>query len=413
MEDIKNVINNSSKNIIYAAITYSRKWEIKNSNNFTTITFSFTQDIPKKYHYYKLKDDIPTSPFNKTQIYQAGIAMQSISDVANIKFVEVNTTRANIPMVNAHFYNPTHVAGYGYYPNKNNLSPVCINADIQEDITPSHLQYGNSVIVHEILHAIGLQHTHDTAGLTQQESIMSYSSEKHSGGNYAEYYVSMPQLYDIAALQYLYGPNMNTRTGNDTYTYSSDTPIFCIWDAGGIDTLDFSDQTQDQVINLTAGSFSDVGGLKANISIAFGVSIENAIGGSGDDKIIGNNTDNILTGGFGADEIWGGNGSNIFRYHKTTDSNTTSADTLHDFNSEKDKIDLSPIIYSNEDIALVDKFNFSGRTEIIRKYDNTNDITYLMIDFDNNLYETDMMIKLTGRHQLTLNNFIASTLLTA
>ncbi|HDL8002980.1 TPA: M10 family metallopeptidase C-terminal domain-containing protein, partial [Yersinia enterocolitica] len=58
-------------------------------------------------------------------------------------------------------------------------------------------------------------------------------------------------------------------------------------------------------------------------------------------------------------------------------------------------------------------FNFSGRTEIIRKYDNTNDITYLMIDFDNNLYETDMMIKLTGRHQLTLNNFIASTLLTA
>ncbi|HDL6515775.1 TPA: M10 family metallopeptidase, partial [Yersinia enterocolitica] len=364
MEDIKNVINNSSKNIIYAAITYSRKWEIKNSDNFTTITFSFTQDIPKKYHYYKLKDDIPTSPFNKTQIYQAGIAMQSISDVANIKFVEVNTTRANIPMVNAHFYNPTHVAGYGYYPNKNNLSPVCINADIQEDITPSHLQYGNSVIVHEILHAIGLQHTHDTAGLTQQESIMSYSSEKHSGGNYAEYYVSMPQLYDIAALQYLYGPNMNTRTGNDTYTYSSDTPIFCIWDAGGIDTLDFSDQTQDQVINLTAGSFSDVGGLKANISIAFGVSIENAIGGSGDDKIIGNNTDNILTGGFGADEIWGGNGSNIFRYHKTTDSNTTSADTLHDFNSEKDKIDLSPIIYSNEDIALVDKFNFSGRTEI-------------------------------------------------
>lgn len=60
MEDIKNVINNSSKNIIYAAITYSRKWEIKNSDNFTTITFSFTQDIPKKYHYYKLKDDIPT-----------------------------------------------------------------------------------------------------------------------------------------------------------------------------------------------------------------------------------------------------------------------------------------------------------------------------------------------------------------
>ncbi|WP_410204890.1 hypothetical protein [Acinetobacter baumannii] len=36
------------------------------------------------------------------------------------------------------------------------------------------------------------------------------------------------------------------------------------------------------------------------------------------------------------------------------------------------------------------------------------DITYLMIDFDNKVHETDMMIKLTGKHQLSLNNFIVS-----
>ena len=38
-----------------------------------------------------------------------------------------------------------------------------------------------------------------------------------------------------------------------------------------------------------------------NLTIAHGAVIENAIGGAGNDKITGNDRDNILTGGAGAD----------------------------------------------------------------------------------------------------------------
>ncbi|WP_227731947.1 M10 family metallopeptidase [Yersinia proxima] len=407
MEEIKNTTNNLG-NIDYAKIIYPGRWEIKDSNNITTVTFSFTQNIPKEYHHYKLNSEIPISSVNPSQISQVKTTLKNISAVANIRFVEDERTQANIPIVNIHPDKPIKVAGYAYIPGTRNLSPVCINADISENRTPTHLNYGGHVIAHELLHAVGLKHTHDTVRLTQRESVMSYLSEQYSGANYGGHHVSTPQLYDIAALQYLYGANMNTRVGNDSYTYSNRTPILCIWDAGGIDTFNFSDQTQDLVINLVAGSFSNVGGLTGNISIAYGATIENAVGGRGDDQIIGNDVDNILTGGYGADQFWGKNGSNIFCYRSTRESMTIAADTLHDFKSHKDKIDLSPLIYTNDNVALVDRYSFSGQTEIMQKYDEIRDITYLMIDFDNKVHETDMMIKLTGKHQLSLNNFIVS-----
>ncbi|EKN5151097.1 M10 family metallopeptidase C-terminal domain-containing protein [Yersinia enterocolitica] len=418
MEEIRNVIDNKLRNIKHATIPYNEKWKTKKSDSIPVVTYSFPQSIPSNYYYYELNHKIPISSLNQLQIDQAKSTFRNISDVANIsftevKYTEVKYTEVNIPIVNFHPENYISVGGFAYYPNAGEFTPVCINADVSENLAPTHLNSGGHVIVHELLHAVGLKHTHNTVQLTQQYSVMSYLSEQYSDANYGEYHVSTPQLYDIDALQYLYGANMNTRIGNDIYTYSSNTPILCIWDAGGIDTFDFSDQTQDLVINLAAGSFSNVGRLTGNISIAYGTTIENAVGGRGDDKIIGNDADNILTGGYGADQLWGKNGRNIFYYLNTKESTTTAADTLHDFNVNKDKIDLSPLIYANDNVALVDRFSFSGQTEIMQKYDEIRNITYLMIDFDNNVHETDMMIKLTGKHQLLLNNFIVNTPLIA
>lgn len=413
MEEIKNIINNF-KRIDLSLITHYDKWEIKEGYKISSVVVSFTHNISSKYYNnYRLNHELPISSLNPLQIHQTRNIFKNISEVANIVFIEDKSAKPDIPIVNFHPENDISIGGFAYYPNAGDFTPVCINADVSENLAPTHLNYGGRVIVHEILHAVGLKHTHDTVGLTQRESVMSYLSEWHSGASYGGYYASTPQLYDIAALQYLYGANMNTRAGNDIYTYSHDTPILCIWDAGGIDTFDFSDQTQDLIINLAAGSFSNVGGLTGNISIAYGAIIENAVGGRGDDKIIGNDADNILTGGYGADQLWGKDGRNIFCYRNTKDSTTTAADTLHDFNVNKDKIDLSPLIYANDNVNLVDRFSFSGQTEIIQKYDEIRDITYLMIDFDNNVHETDMMIKLTGKHQLSLNNFIVSTPLIA
>jgi serralysin len=54
-------INNKSKNINLLAITYKNKWENKDDNNITIVTYSFRQSILKEFHYYRLKSDVPIS----------------------------------------------------------------------------------------------------------------------------------------------------------------------------------------------------------------------------------------------------------------------------------------------------------------------------------------------------------------
>ena len=69
-----------------------------------------------------------------------------------------------------------------------------------------------------------------------------------------------------------------------------------IWDAGGTDTIDGSGYGSALKIDLRDGRFSSLG-QKDNLAIAYGVIIENAAGGSGNDKLIGNKWSNALSGG--------------------------------------------------------------------------------------------------------------------
>jgi len=118
---------------------------------------------------------------------------------------------------------------------------------------------------------------------------------------------------------------MTTRTSNDVYTFSNTQAEFkTIWDAGGIDTFDLSNQTVNQIINLNAGQFSSLGvqqtaykaplvTAQANIAIAYNVSIENALGGAGDDSLLGNSLNNVLNGGAGNDTLTGGAGNDTLQ----------------------------------------------------------------------------------------------------
>ena len=127
---------------------------------------------------------------------------------------------------------------------------------------------------------------------------------------------SAPMLYDIQALQYMYGANNSYHSGNDTYSFATNNAPVCIWDAGGFNTFDFSRCSGPYVINLNAGSFSSTntngtGTALNNVSIAFGVSIQNAIGGSGGGTITCSNAANTVTGGSGNDVIVIGTGTDI------------------------------------------------------------------------------------------------------
>lgn len=195
----------------------------------------------------------------------------------------------------------------------------------------------------------------------------------------------------------------NSTAGNAVYDFTKNPfPYLSIYDAGGNDTIDASGFTVSQFIDLHAGSFSSIGGavpsaadvnaaraelsvlaganlggttqasLTAtangymnanaasiagdtgvggiaateyqNFSIAYGVTIENATGGSARDLLWGNEVANVLKGnggndvlrGFGGnDELWGGAGNDTFVF-----DNDKSTDTIKDFATGADKIDL-------------------------------------------------------------------------
>jgi Ca2+-binding RTX toxin-like protein len=102
--------------------------------------------------------------------------------------------------------------------------------------------------------------------------------------------------------------------GNDVYQFNSDTPLgfFALDESGGgIDTLDLSSTTsQNVVVNL---SVSDVRVVNSHLSIKLGsgLQFENLTGGSGNDTLTGNSLANTITGNGGNDTISGGLGSDI------------------------------------------------------------------------------------------------------
>jgi Ca2+-binding RTX toxin-like protein len=139
-------------------------------------------------------------------------------------------------------------------------------------------------------------------------------------------------LYDILAIQTLYGANSKTNAGDnkgaDAYKFKTGADaVQAIWDANGVDEISAKDQTNPVTIDLRPGEFSFVGKSKNTsqqlIAIAFqpeetdtdGNSIykdnyiENAIGGSGNDTLIGNDGNNSLEGNDGNDTLKGGAGN--------------------------------------------------------------------------------------------------------
>ncbi|MSP83573.1 MAG: hypothetical protein EXQ94_11785 [Alphaproteobacteria bacterium] len=125
-------------------------------------------------------------------------------------------------------------------------------------------------------------------------------------------------LFDILAIQHLYGANMSFKTGDDTYAFSDSSLVYeTIWDAGGIDTISVATSTFRAIIDLGAGKFSSVShspgdnatAATDNLAIAFGATIENATGGKAKDLITGNDVGNVLQGLAGNDTLLGNAGN--------------------------------------------------------------------------------------------------------
>ena len=107
--------------------------------------------------------------------------------------------------------------------------------------------------------------------------------------------------------------------------------LLTVWDGGGDDTYSFANYATDLTVNLAPGGWSILSPVQlANLgsfriatgnvanALLFGGNppslIENVIGGSGNDFLVGNAADNDLIGGAGSDFFDGAGGSNTVGY---------------------------------------------------------------------------------------------------
>lgn len=230
-------------------------------------------------------------------------ALNMVESFSNLSFVESNKANGNTEIGFGQAQLTSNAGAWAYYPSSSPYGGDVWTNNMYASATQNVQEgtYGFYVILHEIGHALGLQHTH-SAGLTgaantEQYSVMSYDTSTW-GAQYAQSF--MP--YDIKAIQQIYGANTSYNSGNTIYKLQANA-AYTIWDGGGKDTLDGSHVTQNMIINLADGAFSSVG-LTENIAIAYDAIIENAKGGKGNDTIFGNDTNNVIKGGKGNDTIY-------------------------------------------------------------------------------------------------------------
>ncbi|MFO1082929.1 MAG: M10 family metallopeptidase C-terminal domain-containing protein [Reyranellaceae bacterium] len=310
------------------------------------ITFGFRSSAPS------VGTSVERTTFSRvTAAEMAAVedAMRLWSNVAHITFTEVSpggyTNNATI-LISNYSSASDGATAHSYFPSPSSKSFTNVAGDVWIDIndksnlSPLAGNYAYMVVLHEVGHALGLQHPGDYnggAGVTityandaeyvedsRQYTVMSYFDPSNTGANHVyqgqTIQASTPLLHDIAAIQRLYGANTEFAVGDTVYGFNSDADpayriasstqqvVYCIWDGGGNDTLDFSGYGTNQRIDLGAGTFSNIGALTKNVSIAVGAVIENALGGSGSDTIVGNDVANRLAGGDGDDRLTGGAG---------------------------------------------------------------------------------------------------------
>ena len=379
------------------------KWHDKNDDGKVSVSYSFNNAAWQ---------------FDGRQREMARRAMQSWSDVSNLSFEE-NGPRTEGKMSFA-ISNAVWTA-VGYYPSGDPIGGSTLYNPNR--VTPHDL-------IHETGHALGLSHTGNYDGGydenrrshvqdSQAHSVMSYFGASLSGKNHGGARPTSPMMDDISAIQALYGVNRQIRQDDTTYGFNSnserdcytlksnqDKAVFCIWDGGGNDTLDVSGYRSNQTINLKAGSYSDVGGLRGNVSIARGCVIENAIGGSGDDALIGNDADNRFTGGAGGDRLRGGGGADTFDYNSASDSTPENPDTLMDFVSGTDKINVSVAMKDANVGALAFVSQMTGKAgETVLTYDEQSGKGSLAIDLTGD-GKADLLIRTHG--QVKADDIVAS-----
>jgi serralysin len=334
----------------------------------------------------------------------------AVEGFTNLHISRGTDTKASIRYGESSYQNPT---SYAYYPaTKEWGGDVWFGPSNHDNSNAVPGNYEFATVIHETGHALGLKHGHESSighpAIPHQWDSLEYSVMTYNSfvGDNATGYKNeqwgFPQTYmmaDIAALQHMYGANFKVNGGQTTYMWkpnSGDTfvngkvaidpggdNIFAtIWDGGGHDTYDLHAYHSNLYLDLRPGAYSifkdsqlaDLDAFdgrgkhvaRGNIFNALQYNgdkrslIEDAVGGSGNDTMVGNQTGNKLVGGGGNDHIggWqgndvlvGGGGGDTFLFRKGWDH-----DKIQQLDSH-DQIDLR-------------KFHLNGFGDLLAHADN-------------------------------------------
>lgn len=341
------------------------------SNARHTLTYSFLASANSA----QANDNAGFQAMNARTQQAVRDALAYVAQVADVTFVEDNGGTGNLQFGT----NAQHgvSGGYAYAPNSRgvNVASVYMANDLynQDSTDWSPGTSGGNALLHEIGHALGLKHpgSYNAGGgrtpgpyLTKPEdntrySLMSYkdpadslvaSSQDMGNGTYQ---ISAHQvraagygMYDIAALQYLYGRSGDAaETAAQTYSFGDGDAnrgefFRTVSNSNSSSRIDASGVSRSNLIDLRDGRFSSIGirdpyGALAdpfnsarewakvfrgaakpsysganNFGIATGSHIDNATGGSAADTIVGNDdATNSISSGDGNDTVFLGKAS--------------------------------------------------------------------------------------------------------
>lgn len=311
------------------ALLGQTKWS--DNNTTLNLSYSFPWENNSSAYFYGYQSNSYSNAaepygsqvigFNTTQINSVQSALKVWSEVANITFSRAIDNQNNVGDLRFGFSSVVNeeegVWGWAYYPSSTYPSggDVWISTDQYYD-SWSNGSYNFESLIHEIGHALGLKHPFESeefnntilsvADNTTKKTVMSYT-------NYENFTAITPMIYDIAAIQYLYGANYRYNSDDTEYTFSNNNnnnTIKTLWDGGGTDTISLDGISIKSIINLEPGSYSSIGRTDRadNIGIAYNCYIENVKGGSSDDTIRGNILSNYIYGNLGNDSIFGNDG---------------------------------------------------------------------------------------------------------
>lgn len=315
-------------------------WAPDPGSETTTISYSFSTP-DSVYHFdivtgYETGDNFnePTFDMSALTAYAQGLFQNGLANIerfTNLDFVQVEdtpTTAGTIRVAWSAITDEDAVA-WAYLPSGwvggGDIWLIAANHD-EDDLDFFH------TLIHELGHALGLKHSFEAEGAfpaldSQYEgvdyTVMSYTvSARFPDATWSDLWPQSYMYFDILALQEMYGVDTVTTAGTDTYDFDQSARHYLtVWDYGGTDSIGASNGNTAVDINLTPGTWINVGTTigywdgtswtydNYSVYIADDTTIENAYGAGGADTLTGNDVGNRLTGNAGNDKLFGGLGA--------------------------------------------------------------------------------------------------------